>query len=164
VLDELRRRDWVPRSSRGKDNKLDEALWALQKSLERAPTEEEVASHLGITLDEYYRMIDDARSVSLISVEDLPADYIDRYAADGLMVKTEQGDALETLMGVECRKRLKDAIDALPEKERLVLTLYYYEELTMKEIGRVLDLTESRVCQLHAQATLRLRGQVKDLR
>lgn len=164
VLDELRKRDWAPRSARVKDSKLEEAFWELQKSLERQPTEEEMAMHLGIDLDEYYRMIDDARSVSLVSVEDLPVDYLDQCAADGLMSKVEQGNALETLMGAECRKRLKDAIDALPEKERLVLSLYYYEELMMKEIGRVLDLTESRVCQLHAQATLRLRSHVKDLR
>jgi RNA polymerase sigma factor FliA len=161
VLDELRSKDWVPRATRSKDNKLENAMMSLQKKLGRAPTEEEIAVQLGISLDDYFKLLDDAKCIPLISTEDLPADYMERYSREDIMAEISEGSPLNLILNMEVKNKLKSAINQLPDKERLVLSLYYYEELTMKEAGRVLDLTESRVCQLHAQAVLRLRSMVK---
>ncbi len=160
VLDELRAKDWVPRATRSKDNKLENAIVALRKRLGRAPGEEEIASHLGISLEVYFKLLDDARCVPLISTENLPPDYLERYSREDIMDEISKGNPLNSLVKMEVKDNLKKAIDQLPEKERLVLSLYYYEEMTMKEAGRVMDLTESRVCQLHAQAVLRLKSSV----
>ncbi len=161
VLDELRAKDWVPRATRSKDNKIEGAMNALKKHLGRAPGEAEIAAHLGITLDEYFKLLDEARCVSIISTEDLPPDYLEKYSREDVLEEINEGNLLRMLVDMEFKDKLKQAIDQLPPKEKLVLSLYYYEELTMKEAGRVMDLTESRVCQLHAQAVLRLRGMVK---
>lgn len=163
VLDELRLRDWVPRSTRDKDSRLEKAFAALKKSLGRPPREEEVAEYLGISLDDYYRLLDQAHSLSVVSSEDLPADYLDNCRQMAVLEIAEHGNPLELLASEELRAKLKEGIEGLPAKERLVLSLYYYDELTMKEIGKVLDLTESRVCQLHSQAIIRLRTAVKEL-
>jgi len=164
VLDELRARDWQPRSARNKDARIEKAMLALQKQLGRPPDELEVAEFLDIPLEDYQQLLDEASGVSLLSSEDLPPDYCEKYATYDVLEKMDQGSPLSILARGEVKKILKDAIEALPDKEKLVLSLYYYEELTMKEIGCVLKLTESRVCQLHSQAVLRLRGRVKDLR
>lgn len=161
VLDELRAKDWVPRATRSKDNKLEKALVALQKSLGRSPNEDEIAEQLGISLDDYFKLLDEARCVPLISTEDLPPDYMERYSREDILEEISAGNPLNLLVDMEVKDKLKNAIDQLPEKERLVLSLYYFEELTMKEAGLVMDLTESRVCQLHAQAVLRLKSMVK---
>lgn len=160
VLDELRAKDWVPRATRSKDSKLENAMGALQKELGRAPSEEEIACELDISLEEYFKLLDDARCIPLISTEDLPPDYLERYSREDIMEEITAGSPLNLLVNMEIKDNLKNAIDQLPEKERIVLSLYYYEELTMKETGRVMDLTESRVCQLHAQAVLRLKSMV----
>ncbi len=164
VLDELRARDWVPRSTRNKDNKLEEAFATLQQELGRPPNEQEISEHLGLTLEEYFALLDEVKNLSIISQEDLPPDYLEKYDREELMGAVDHGNPLDYLTSRDLMAGLKKAIDALPEKEKLVLSLYYFEELTMKEIGKVIDLTESRICQLHAQATLRLRGLVKDYR
>jgi len=161
VLDELRAKDWVPRATRSKDNKLENAMGMLEKKLGRAPNEDEIAQQLNIPLDEYFKLLDEARCISLISTEDLPPDYLERFSREDVMEEISSGSPLNLLVNMETKDKLKNAIDKLPEKERLVLSLYYFEELTMKETGRVMDLTESRVCQLHAQAVLRLRSLVK---
>jgi RNA polymerase sigma factor FliA len=161
VLDELRAKDWVPRATRSKDNKIEGAMTALKKNLGRAPGEAEIAKHLGVTLDEYFKLLDEARCVSIISTEDLPPDYLEKYSREDVLEGINEDNPLRMLVDMEFKDKLKQAINQLPPKEKLVLSLYYYEELTMKEAGRVMDLTESRVCQLHAQAVLRLRGMVK---
>jgi len=161
VLDELRAKDWVPRATRSKDNKIEGALSALRKRLGRAPDENELAAHLGVTLDEYFKMLDEARCVSLISTEDLPPDYLEKFRREDVLEEMNENNPLALLVDMEFKDKLKQAIDRLPPKEKLVLSLYYYEELTMKEAGRVMELTESRVCQLHAQAVLRLREMIK---
>jgi RNA polymerase sigma factor FliA len=161
VLDELRAKDWVPRATRSKDNKIEGAMNALKKNLGRAPGESEIAAHLGVTLDEYFKMLDEARCVSIISTEDLPPDYLEKYSREDYLEEINEGNPLRMLVDMEFKEKLKQAIDQLPPKEKLVLSLYYYDELTMKEAGRVMELTESRICQLHAQAVLRLRGMVK---
>jgi RNA polymerase sigma factor for flagellar operon FliA len=161
VLDELRAKDWVPRATRSKDNKLEKAMEVLKKKLGRAPTEDEIARELDISLEDYFKLLDEAKYISLISTEDLPPDYLERFSSEDIMEEISSGNPLNLLMNMETKDKLKNAIDDLPQKEKLVLSLYYYEELTMKETGRVMDLTESRVCQLHAQAVLRLRSMVK---
>jgi RNA polymerase sigma factor FliA len=161
VLDELRAKDWVPRATRSKDTKLENAMTVLQKKLGRAPTEEEIAEQLHISMEDYFKLLDDAKCIPLISTEDLPPDYLERYSREDIMEEISEGNPLNLILSMEIKNKLKNAIDQLPEKERLVLSLYYYEELTMKEVGLVMDLTESRVCQLHAQAVLRLKGTVR---
>lgn len=163
VLDELRKRDWVPRSTRSKDSRLDAAFVTLQKKLGRAPQEDEIAEQMGLSLDEYFSYLNEVKSVAIISKEDLPPDYLERYeGSPEMQAAAERGNPLHCMTNQELVNGLKKAIAALPEKEKIVLSLYYYEELTMKEIGKVLDLTESRVCQIHTQATLRLRAAVKE--
>jgi len=164
VLDELRLRDWMPRSTRNKDSHLEDAFAQLQGKLGRAPLEAELAEYLGLTLDEYFSLLNEVKRISIISQEDLPPDYLETHGSAAVMGAVEHGNPLQHLTSQELIKGLKKAIAALPEKEKIVLSLYYYEELTMKEIGKVLELTESRVCQIHAQATLRLRAVVKDYR
>jgi RNA polymerase sigma factor for flagellar operon FliA len=164
VLDELRSRDWLSRSTRNKSAKLEEAFHHLQKEFGRPPEDEEVAGFLGVTLEEYFDLLDDAKGVSILSSEDLPPEYCERYGCHEGINGTVQENPHSELLRSELRNILKTAVDDLPDKERLVLSLYYYEEMTMKEIGRAMSLTESRVCQLHSKAVLRLRGRLKDMR
>jgi RNA polymerase sigma factor FliA len=164
VLDELRARDWVPRSVRCKDSKLEKAFHALKKNLGRPPTEDEVASYLRMTLDEYYKLLDDAKGIPLISQEELTPDYIETHSAAAVVDAVESGNPLDLFVSKELKHRLKSTIEDLPGKEKLVISLYYYDEMTMKEIGMTLNLTESRVCQLHTQAILHLRSNLRDLR
>lgn len=161
VLDELRAKDWVPRATRSKDNKIEAAISALKKQLGRAPEETEIAQHMGISLADYHKMLDEARCVSLISTEDLPPDYLEKFSRNDVLEKINESNPLNMLVDMEFRDKLRQAIDQLPPKEKLVLSLYYFEEMTMKEAGRVMELTESRICQLHAQAVMRLRSMVK---
>jgi RNA polymerase sigma factor for flagellar operon FliA len=162
VLDELRARDWIPRSIRHKDNKLEKALDTLKKTLGRPPDEYEIADCMGITLEQYFKLLEDTKGVSLISQEDLTSDYIETHRISDVMGTVDHGNPLDLIGGEEFKSRLKKLIDELPKKEKLVVSLYYYDEMTMKEIGRILDLTESRVCQLHTQAILRLRSTIKN--
>jgi RNA polymerase sigma factor for flagellar operon FliA len=163
ILDELRSRDWVPRSVRHKDGKLEHALNALKKNLGRPPNEDEVARYLGITLEQYFKMLYETKDVQFISREDLSPDYIESHSVGDVMEAVNDGNPFDLFAGEELKHQLKRVIEELPLKEKLVISLYYYDEMTMKEIGRILDLTESRVCQLHTQATLRLRSVIKDL-
>lgn len=164
VLDEMRAADRMSRSVRSKDTRLEQAFATLQKRLGRPPDEQEMADHLSISLGEYFELLDEARPVKVISTEDLPPDFLERYGCGKLQEEVDHGDPLSLLENEEFKDRIKKAIDALPEKERTVLSLYYYEELNLKEIGRVLNLTESRICQIHTQAVLRLRGALEGVR
>ena len=164
VLDALRQRDWATRSARSKDSSIEKALFELRRELGRQPTEEETADHMGVSIQEYHELLGDARGISVLSAEDLPPDYLEKHSSAEVLESLQSDNPLQSLIGSELMEGLKNAIDGLPQKEKMVLSLYYYEELTMKEIGRVLELTESRVCQLHAQAVLRMRGFVKDYR
>lgn len=161
VLDELRARDWIPRSIRHKDNKLEKTLDTLKKTLGRPPDEYEIADHMGITLEQYFKLLEDTKGISLISQEDLTSDYIETHRISDVMGAVDRGNPLDLIGTEEFKSRLKKLIDELPKKEKLVVSLYYYDEMTMKEIGKILDLTESRVCQLHTQAVLRLRSTLK---
>jgi RNA polymerase sigma factor FliA len=164
VLDELRSRDLVPRSVRSKETKLEEAFVELQRKLQRHPTDDEVSDYLGISLEKYYKFLNEARSVCILSNDDLPRGYCEQYGQYEVLEKIDQNNPFSLFTRQEFKEALKNAIDSLPEKERLVLSLYYYEELTLKEIGAVMELTESRICQIHAKAIIRLRAGLRELR
>ncbi|MCX7817075.1 MAG: FliA/WhiG family RNA polymerase sigma factor [Syntrophales bacterium] len=164
VLDELRANDWIPRSVRHKEQKVEKAINHLRQTLKREPTEEEISVHLGLSIEEYYELLDEAKLVTLLSAEDLSSDYIDFHVDEEWLNYLDRENPLDLLESEELRRLLKNAIDSLPEKERIVLSLYYYEEMTMKEIGAVLKITESRVCQIHSQAIIRLRSHLLHLR
>jgi RNA polymerase sigma factor FliA len=163
MKDELRSLDWASRSMRQKVKRLEHAYASLEQELGRPPSSEEVANSLGIKMDEFEEMLDDVKGTSLISLEELgqgPASEDKTNLLEALLTREDQ-DPLEVLNLQDLKKALSLAIAELPEKERLVLSLYYFEELTMKEVGKVLNLTESRISQLHTQTVLRLRSKLK---
>ena len=163
MKDELRALDWASRSMRQKVKRLEHAYAILEQELGRPPSSEEVANSLGIEMDEFEEMLDDVKGTSLISLEELgqgPASEDKTNLLEALLTREDQ-DPLEVLNLQDLKKALSLAIAELPEKERLVLSLYYFEELTMKEVGKVLHLTESRISQLHTQTVLRLRSKLK---
>lgn len=155
MIDELRRGDWAPRSVHRRMREIAAATRALEQRLGRDVSEGEVAAHLDMPLEEYRAVTADATRCQVLSmhIEDSDGDpgLID-VAGD------EQPD--QTLFENEFREHLGDAIEQLPEREKLVLSLYYQDELNLKEIGAVLGVSESRVCQIHGQAVLRLRGRL----
>jgi RNA polymerase sigma factor for flagellar operon FliA len=163
MKDELRSLDWASRSMRQKVKRLEQAYATLEQQLGRPPSSEEVASSMGIEIDDFEALLDDVKGTSLVSLEELgqgPASE-DKSALLEALLSREDQDPIELLNLHDLKKALTEAIAKLPEKERLVLSLYYFEELTMKEVGKVLNLTESRISQLHTQAVLRLRGKLK---
>jgi RNA polymerase sigma factor for flagellar operon FliA len=163
MKDELRSLDWASRSMRQKVKRLEQAYATLEQEFGRPPSSEEVASSMGIEMDEFEEMLDDVKGTSLVSLEELgqgPASEDKSNLLEALLTRQDQ-DPLEVLNLQDLKKALTLAIAELPEKERLVLSLYYFEELTMKEVGKVLNLTESRISQLHTQSVLRLRGKLK---
>ncbi|MBN2539065.1 MAG: FliA/WhiG family RNA polymerase sigma factor [Deltaproteobacteria bacterium] len=164
ILDELRSRDTMPRSARNKGARLEEAFHVLRERLSVPPTSEDVAEYLGISLDEYYRLLDDAKAVSVLSSDDLPPDYCEGHAGNDLLEKIDQNNPFLLLENRELKRVLVDSINSLPGNERMVLSLYYYEELTLKEVGAIMALTESRICQIHSQAIMRLRGRLQELK
>jgi RNA polymerase sigma factor FliA len=165
MLDELRAVEWIPRSRKKKINSLKEVHLRLEKELKRMPEDEEVAAALDISLDEYYQILDESRAGVTFKFEDFES--MSEKQDINLMDNIEDPNGknpLTLLVEMDQKKMMARVIDELPEKERMVLSLYYWEELTMKEVGAVLGLTESRVCQLHNQALLRLKTKLgKDL-
>lgn len=160
MLDELRASDWMPRSTRQNMRKVEGAMQSLQQRLGRPPSESEVAASLKISLDEYQDMLADSGGHQLLYYEDFHADegsdnFLDRYAVD-------DADPLRSLMETDFRQAVIDAIDNLPPREKLLMGLYYEEELNLKEIGAVMGVSESRVSQLHTQAVARLRTTLRE--
>ncbi len=161
ILDELRAQDWVPRSIRDKSKIVDKAIGQLELKLKRVPTEEEVAQHLNVTLDEYYDLLNQVKPVSLLSIDDQQTfSNVDKKSILNLLEGTKLNNPFNQLNIKNVKDLVGKAIDELPERQRLVLSLYYYEEMNLKEIGDVLRVTESRVSQLHAQAVSRLRAKL----
>ncbi|MBF0175610.1 MAG: FliA/WhiG family RNA polymerase sigma factor [Magnetococcales bacterium] len=162
ILDELRSMDWVPRGVRHAATQIQDIYLKLESQLGRPPEDDEVARHLGISLDDYFVQLDSVRSLSVISFEDLrPNLDDDEWDVLDILADPSQVDPVEALGLQQVREVLSQAVASLPEKERLVITLYYFEELTMSEIGAVLGLTESRISQLHSKAALRMRARVR---
>jgi RNA polymerase sigma factor for flagellar operon FliA len=158
ILEMLREEDWVPRSVREKVKALERAMPQLEMALGRPPTEDELARHLGIPLEDYLRLLVDANRTVQISMDDV---LVGGDGSEGMSISDLLKDENAVPSGeVELRERkrfLAAAIDRLPERERLVISLYYYDGLTFKEIGKILSISESRVYQLHTQAVVRLR-------
>ena len=158
MLDEIRSMDWIPRSVHERIGLLQKTHIALMSRLGRPPEDEEVAAELKMSRDELDDFITRAKGAVMISVEDLSLHEPDGHKVVKMLADTHNPDPLSALVNEREREAIAGAIQSLPEKERLVLTLYYYEELTMKEIGEILKVTESRVCQVHTKAIIRLKA------
>ncbi len=163
ILDELRAQDWVPRSVREKAKVLERCFGKIEQTKGRQATEEEVCVELGVSQDEYYELLNQVRSVSLLSFDDISNfSKADKRTLHGFGEGGSKAPTPFSEVNVASTKRvIADAIRDLPEKQRLVLSLYYFEDLNLKEIGRVLDVTESRVSQLHTQAIIRLKSKLR---
>jgi RNA polymerase sigma factor for flagellar operon FliA len=160
ILDSLRVLDWSPRELRRKGRAVQEAIQALTRTYRRTPTEPEIARELHLGLNEYQLLMGQLKGLEIGS---LNMEHSDDSGEDQLayIAGSPEDDPLFRCLQGEMRQLLIDAIEELPEKERMVLTLYYYEELTMKEIGLTLGVVESRVSQIHSAAVLRLRSSLK---
>jgi RNA polymerase sigma factor for flagellar operon FliA len=160
MLDELRSSDWMPRSTRANMRKVESAMAALQQQLGRPPSESEVAKSLKLSLADYQDLLGDSGGHQLVYYEDFHDDeggdsFLDRHAVD-------DADPLKSLLDTDFRQTVIDAIDALPPREKMLMGLYYEEELNLKEIGAVMGVSESRVSQLHTQAVARLRTYLRE--
>jgi RNA polymerase sigma factor for flagellar operon FliA len=163
IIDELRALDWVPRSVRSRARDIERAIAALEAKLHRAPTDEEIAQRLGITQSELEDSLTDISRSSIAALDELWTISSSTGDQVSLMetIEDPQGPEPQTALAqTELREALGEAIARLPEREKLVITLYYYEELTLREIGEVLGVTESRVSQLHTKAILRLKARL----
>jgi RNA polymerase sigma factor FliA len=163
ILDSLRTLDWSPRELRRKGRAVEEAIRAVTQRLGRAPSEQEISREMELSLTEYQALLGDLKGLEIGSL------HMERSEDSGdeelvYIPGSPEEDPLFRCLKGEMKQRLADAIDELPEKERMVLTLYYYEELTMKEIGLTLGVVESRVSQIHSSAVLRLRTALAGLR
>jgi len=163
ILDELRAQDWVPRSVREKAKMLERCYSKIEQLKGRHATDEEVCQELNISQAEFHDLLNQVRSVSLLSYDDLSSfSKADKRSLHGFGEHGAKAPTPFSEVNVASIKRLiAESITDLPEKQRLVLSLYYYEDLNLKEIGRVLDVTESRVSQLHTQAILRLKSKLR---
>lgn len=162
ILDELRSQDWVPRSVRGRARDVERALERLGGQLQRTPTDEELASELQISTHELRDLYAQFRLTSVVALDEL---IVPGRGADSLadtLPDDGADDPVASLVDQDNRRQLVDAIEQLADRDRTVVTLYYFENLTLAEIGRVLGVTESRVCQLHTRAVLRLRAKLTE--
>ncbi len=162
IIDELRSHDVLSRSMRDKHKKLTRQLTLLEHQLGRNPTSEEVAESLGMELDEYYVLLDDVHVFSFISLDDSwdDSDGNTLCLAD-VLSESDAKSPQQQVMMMQLAEALGRAIESLPERERLVVTLYYYEDLNLKEVGEVIGLTESRISQILSQAMARLKAKMR---
>ncbi|MDD2319094.1 MAG: FliA/WhiG family RNA polymerase sigma factor [Geobacteraceae bacterium] len=164
IMDELRAQDWLPRTLREKYKRLEHEFSVLEQKLGRNPSSEEVAAAMGMDLEKYFQLMEEVHSLSFMSLEDFQED--DEGSSFGFLNFLSDNGAespQNQLMAKQLLHKLGEAIESLPEKERIVITLYYYEELNLKEIGEILSLTESRISQLHSQAVIRLKVKMKHM-
>jgi len=161
MLDELRGQDWLPRSVRVKFRRIEQAVQQLEQSLGRAPGEQEIADALEVSLAEYQALLLDAQGVQIMHYEDFGAADEDGGDWSARIAASDAGDdPLAQLLGQGLRAAIIAAIDALPEREKLLLSLCYEQGLNLKEIGAVMGVSEGRVCQLRSQATARIRARL----
>ncbi|MGW3469231.1 RNA polymerase sigma factor WhiG [Saccharopolyspora sp. NPDC000995] len=162
ILDDLRAQDWVPRSVRSRARDVERALERLEAKLQRTATDAELASELELSLDELRELFAQLQMTSVIALDDL----IGAGPAQASLAETLPDDRAEdpvaALVDRDSRRQLAEAVERLSERDRVVVTLYYFENLTLAEIGKVLGVTESRVCQLHTRAVLRLRTKLTE--
>jgi RNA polymerase sigma factor for flagellar operon FliA len=163
IIDELRSMDWVPRSVRARARDIERAIASLEAKLTRAPTDEEIAAALNITEEEFQDSLLEISRSSIAALDELwsaPGSSGDAVALIDTIEDPLAAEPQSAMAHTELREALGEAISRLPEREKLVVTLYYYEELTLREIGEVLGVTESRVSQLHTKAILRLKARL----
>jgi len=161
MLDELRANDWLPRGVRKSQRQVDAAMTALEHKLGRPPREAEIANALGMPLDEYQELLIEVQGHQLLHYEDFGSDGEDTDFLER-MLPEDKADPLSKLTDERFRLALIRAIGQLPEREKMVMGMYYEQDLNFKEIAVVLGVTESRICQLHGQAISRLRAKMKD--
>jgi RNA polymerase sigma factor for flagellar operon FliA len=159
MLDDLRDADWLPRHIRQKSRQIEATISKLEQRLGRSPNEGEISREMGLPLDDYQSMLGDVKGNQLLYYEDFTdedsSDFLERYLVDDV------SDPLSLLHDEGFRKGLIDAIDDLPEREKNLMGMYYEQDMNLKEIGAVMGVSESRVCQLHSQAVARLRAKMK---
>jgi RNA polymerase sigma factor for flagellar operon FliA len=166
IFDELRSIDWVPRSVRQKTREVEDAIGALEAQLGRTATDQEIASAMGMDEAEYLKTIMKISVTSILSLDDMwfSGDENDKVSIGDNIESPSSMNPDVVVEKDEIRRVIVEAINDLPEKEKKILVLYYYEDLTLKEIGQVLEVTESRVSQLHTKAILRLRSKLTNIR
>ena len=165
MLDDLRSQDWASRSLRNDCKLLENTYASLEHKLGRPAEDDEVAEALDLSLEEFFKLLGRARGISLVNFEDLTASQSDAPRSPLEMIALiESDDPFVLYQDGELQQLLGEAIDNLKERDRIVLQLYYFEELNLKEIGIVLEVSESRVCQMRTQAIVRLRNKIKTLR
>jgi RNA polymerase sigma factor for flagellar operon FliA len=167
IIDELRAIDWIPRSVRYKAREVEKAYSSLEADLHRTPTESEVAAQMGITLDDLHAIFSQVSFVNVVALDELLSvggEKGDKLSLVDTLEDTKAEDPVLAFESEETKFLLAKAINTLPEREKIVVTLYYYEGLTLAEIGQVLGVTESRICQMHTKAVLQLRGKLSESR
>ncbi len=166
IIDELRSIDWIPRSVRYKAREVERAYQALEAKLQRTPTEVEVADQMGIRLEELHSIFSQVSYVNVVALDELlhagGGDRGDKMTLGDTLEDPKAPDPINLFEGEETKYILAKAINLLPEREKVVVTLYYYEGLTLAEIGQVLGVTESRICQMHTKAVLQLRSRLAE--
>lgn len=165
IIDELRAIDWVPRSVRFKAREVEKAYTNLENQLKRPPSDAEIAAEMSISVDDLNRIYTQLSSVSLVALDELfsvQGDHGDKVSLIDTIEDTKTESPMEAFESEEMKQILTGAVNRLPEREKMVVTLYYYEGLTLAEIGQVLGVTESRICQMHTKAVLALRGKIAE--
>jgi RNA polymerase sigma factor for flagellar operon FliA len=165
IIDELRSIDWVPRSVRFKAREVERAYASLEAKLHRTPSEAEVAAELGIALSDLHQIFSQVSFVNVVALDDLLSvggEKGDKLSFGDTLKDAKAEDPVLAFESEETKYLLAKAINTLPEREKIVVTLYYYEGLTLAEIGQVLGVTESRICQMHTKAVLQLRGKLAE--
>ena len=158
IIDSVREMDWVPRSLRQKNKELEKAYVDIENELGRSASDQEVAQKLGVGMDEFYKLLNEVNLTSQVSLEEF---LEQNYEIDVDSAQESRRDTPEIhIEASELKEILTSAIDKLPEKERNVITFYYFEELTLKEISAIMKVSESRISQLHTKAILRMRGKL----
>lgn len=166
IFDELRQIDWVPRSVRQKSREIEDTIVSLESRLGRTATDDEISNAMGITLSEYHKTVMKVSGTSILSLNDVwySGDDSDRVSIGDSIESPSSMNPDVIVEREEVRRVIIEAINELPEKEKMVLVLYYHEDLTFKEIGTVLEVSESRISQLHSNANLHLRAKLTNIR
>jgi RNA polymerase sigma factor for flagellar operon FliA len=165
IIDELRSIDWIPRSVRSKAREVEKAYQALEARLQRTPSETEVAEEMGIRLQDLQSIFSQVSFVNVVALDEMlhaGGDKGDKVTLGDTLEDTKADDPVGVFETEETKFILSKAINMLPEREKIVVTLYYYEGLTLAEIGKVLGVTESRICQMHTKAVLQLRAKLSE--
>ena len=166
ILDQLRSLDWVPRSVRQKSRRLERAYSEVEQRLGRAANDDEVADSLGLQIEKFHELMNQVRGTSLVNLEEIRGTNSDGDQAGtfaDIVEDVNSENPFASVKTTEMKEVVAETIASLPEKERLVISLYYYEDLNMKQIGGILGITESRVCQIHTKSVQRLRLKLKEL-